>query len=221
MLNIRIIGGYTQTEGRETGCFKLEEKLLATLDDYSPLSVRVRFSPWNDNWKDVAARLNALKEKYEADPFGLVVCAYSWGVGHGLVKLAKALTPYGITVDAAVTSDGIYRHWFSPGNWRVAIGDSRIHFPDNVMETTPFRQTQSIPAGRGIATTQQMFPTTTLRYSHELMDDAPEWHRKCIQVVKEKLAIFVPSKADVPINAPVTPATEKRISESQLDNREG
>jgi len=221
MLIVQLISGYTQTEEIWNGTQELREKIIAELDDYSSLSVRVRLGKWNDNWKEQARQLYMLRERYADEKFTVVVFAYSWGVGNGLVKFAKHLDRFGIDVQTAVVSDPIYRHWFIPRNLRVLWGDTRITLPPNVKAIEGYYQRTSQPMGRTpVSSTAKCDPWTLLRLPHVEMDDARSWHRRCIEVAKEYAASSVGSKQNVPATAPITQATvemERQVSEESQE----
>lgn len=209
MLIVQLISGFTQTEQNWNGVQELREQLLSELDDYSSLSVRIRLDEWKANWKAIARQLYMLRERYPREPFIVVCFAYSWGVGHGLVKFAKYLDWYGVDVAHAVVSDPVYRHWFSPGNWRAIWGDSRIVIPRNILKIEGFYQETDKPRGRRPTSDQLTCdPWTLLRRPHAEMDDARPWWERCIEVAKCKAAKAVGNPKMVPATAPKSEATE-------------
>src|SRR5687767_8068722 len=109
MLTVLIIGGRTQSEGRMNGCLELEEILHQALGEagYTSMQVRVRFVPWYADWRDIASRLGETTRRYRSAPFGIVVCAFSRGVGYGVVNLGKYLPMHNLKINALVSSDGI------------------------------------------------------------------------------------------------------------------
>jgi hypothetical protein len=212
MLIVQLISGYTQTEETWNGVQELREKLLAELDDYSALSVRVRLDKWHADWKEVARQLYMLRERYPAEAFTVIVFAYSWGVGNGLVKLAKHLDRFGVDVTHAVVSDPVYRHWFNIGNWRVIMGDSRIVLPASVKCAEGFFQRTSYPMGRKpVSDTDVCTKWELLRLPHAEMDDARAWHQRCIEVAKSHAANAVGHPRHVPVTAPDSAAVESRL----------
>src|SRR3972149_10563707 len=106
MLLVPIISGFTQTDGEWTGCDELREIILAETDNYSAMSVRPRVYRWADPWRRIARDMHLIRWRYHREPFAVVACAYSFGAGYGLVKLAKNLKRYGIGIDTAGISDG-------------------------------------------------------------------------------------------------------------------
>ena len=175
MLIVQLISGFTQTEETWNGVQELREKILAETDDYSALAVRVRLDTWNADWKAIARQIYMLRQRYHREPFVVLAFCYSWGVGNGLVKLAKQLDRYGVDVAHAVVSDGVYRHGFTLGNWRVILGDARIRLPANVKAIEGFYQETSYPMGRRpIAGDIEATPWTKIRAPHVELDDAIE-----------------------------------------------
>lgn len=214
MLIIQLISGFTQSEKAWNGVQELREKLLSELDDYSSLSVRIRLDEWSANWRAIARQMYMLRERYPQEPLTVLVFAYSWGVGNGLVQLARQLNRFGIDIETAVISDGVYRHWFSLGNWRVILGDRRIVLPANVLSVQGFHQETSYPMGRQplLANGKQCDPWTKIRLEHVEMDGSRDWHRRCIRVTKDAATRLVGGITSVPAAAPASAALDSRIS---------
>jgi hypothetical protein len=210
MLVCQLISGYTQSDENWNGVHELREKLLSELDNYSSLSVRIRLDTWNSNWRGIARQLYMLRERYDEEPFAVVVFAYSWGVGHGLVKLAKYLNRYGVNIDHAVLSDGIYRHWFSAGNWRVLVGKPPILLPPNIIRVDGFYQETSWPSG--VKPVGPIEHWELVQLPHIEMDDSKKWHTRCIQVAKQAALTAVGSPHDVPASAPISQAVVTRTN---------
>lgn len=211
MLNLIIIGGRKQKAyGTWTGGRELEEILRVEFREYCLLNVRISHYEHANDWINVAADLINLHRKYKTQPFYTCVFSYSWGVGEGTVQLAKCLKPYGLRIHTLVSCDGIYKSFFITGNWRSLFGNARILMPDNVDRIIPFAQKQSIPMGRGIATTRNMEPMTYLEYNHVEMDSAPEWHAKCIEVAHDVATFAVPTKLYIPTEAPDTELVKEK-----------
>lgn len=222
MLIVQLISGFTQTEENWNGVHELREKLLAELDDYSSLSVRVRLGEWHDNWYAAARQVYMLRERYPDEPFVVVCFAYSWGVGNGLTKFAKYLDRFGVDIAHAVVSDPVYRHWFTPGNWRAMWGDRRIAIPSNVHRIEGFHQRTDLPHGRQpMGDHVRCDPWILLRRPHAEMDDARPWWARCIEVAKQQAELSVGSPQNVPASAPKSEATadmERVEGPSSLDN---
>lgn len=214
MILFDVIGGFTQTEETNNGCIELCEKLRSNLDEYSQLSVRVRFHEWNSNWYSSARYAHLLRLRYpRPEPFGIVAFAYSWGCGNGLVKYAKALKRFNLRIETVVLCDPIYRHWYPWGNWRALVGGYWITLPPNVLSYYGFYQRVSRPHGvkpRGDAV---CLGWEEINYEHVECDDSPEWHDKCIAVAIEEAKQFVRRTNSVPDTAPQSSALESRLSQ--------
>ena len=216
MLFVENISGFTQ-DVSDNGIIELHEKILASMDDYSPLAVRVRARRHNENWKAIALNYHMLRRKYpEPEPFVIVVNAYSYGVGHGLTRFARQLNRYGLRINHATLCDGVYYHWHPLGWWRALIGNSRVQIPNNVDQFYAFYQRKNIPQGR-----QPMFNEVTtkrlgweeLHVEHQWMDDEIQWHNYCIKTVKELARRAVRGGSNsVPTGSPETAATESRLA---------
>lgn len=210
MLLLDVIGGFKQSEEHANGCVELREKLLSNLDDFSALSVRVRFHEWNERFRTVARNAHLLRLRYpKPEPFGIVVFAFSWGVGNGLVQYAKALSRFGLKIQCAVLCDGIYRHWYPGGNWRAVVGGYRITLPPNVLTYYGFHQEISRPMGVKPVGEATCLGWEKLDYEHVEMDDSPEWHDRCIRTALEEVKSYVAGK--VPLEAPRSSAVESRL----------
>lgn len=207
---IENIAGFTQNEG-SNGIVDLYERLLAELDEYSGLSVRVRFRRWNENWRAIARNYHVLRLRYPApEPFIIVVNAYSYGVGHGLVWLASQLNRYGIDIELANSCDGVYCHWLPLGWWRAMIGGFRIKLPENIKEYHGFYQRKNRPQGYEPVGSQQL-SWTQLFVEHEWMDDETQWHKHCIRTAKDVCDKWLHGTRDLPSGAPISDATVRRL----------
>lgn len=204
MLVVDVIGGLTQDLGTDNGAVECGEKLLASLDEYSSLSTRVYFNPWNANWKQIAYNRHLIRRRYYRDPYMHLVCPYSYGVGHGTVRFAEALDQYGLKIDMVVCSDGIYRHWWM--KWRSLYGNHAIHFPDNIVAYRGFHQEKTRPCGKKPTGKAICMGWDLLEVMHIEMDDHPAWHDACIEEAL-KMAGLCCKKNRVPKGAPETPAT--------------
>lgn len=219
MIVFQVISGVTQDESKWNGSLTLREKLLAHLDDYSPLAVRVRYDQWNANWKHVARQMHLLRDRYEpkGEPFSVVVFAYSWGVGNGLVKLAKELKRYGIGIECAVICDGIYRHWFGLGNWRIVCGWP-ITIPTNVRSLIAYHQSQARPYGvkpivdGKLTQFNEETDWIELIRPHIDMDDASAYHAECLRVADHHARRATRGTCSVPVGAFRTAAVESRVA---------
>jgi hypothetical protein len=218
MLEIPIISGFTQSDKNWNGCHELREIVLSELDRYSGLSVRPRLYRWNENFAHIARQIHLRRLRYHREPFGVICFAYSFGAGNGLVKLAKQLKRYGIEIDTAVLSDGVYHSWLPTSLWflelRALLGLSRIRIPPSVQKVIAFHQEVSRPMGKlPIASPVQLNVERDwrqLELPHVEMDDALEFHAECVQVAADAATRFVRQPGAIPIGAPESEATEIR-----------
>lgn len=205
MLIVPVIGGFQRHEGKWDGSHELVEILRDEARDYSQVAVRVFYKEWNSHWRHLARQMHLWKRRYYPEPFGVMACSYSWGVGNGLLRLAKGLNHYGIIVGTAVTCDGVYRHqgilsWVT--QWRAFSPWHRIMLPPNVVEVHGFYQRVDQPHGLKPCDEARLKSWTELHIPHVEMDFAPEYHIKCIELLRENLKLFVGSKAYQPAAAP-------------------
>lgn len=214
MLIVENIGGFKQGDDRWHGAKDMHEIVLAEMDDYSPLSVRVRYRCWNDNWKAIAADAKLLKNKYWREPFGIVVNCFSYGGGWGLTRYANHLKRKNLQVACAVISDGIMRPWTRLLAWQSLYGHFPIHLPDNVLTYHGYFQQVNRPGGEKPVGKAECLTWKNLHVEHTLMDDEPEWHQRCVEVAMQHAKLFVGSKAAVPVGAPDSVAVEVRAFDS-------
>jgi hypothetical protein len=213
MLFVDVIGGLTQDEGHANGATKLTERLLAETDDYSALSVRIHFNPWYANWKHIARRRYDIKQMYPKERIGHVVCPFSYGGGHGMVKLANQLDQFGMKIHVAVPCDAIYRHMWM--KWRSLYGDHSIKFPDNILSYHGYYQRKSRPWGIKPTGLAKELSWEELFVIHTEMDDQETWHLKCVEVVRDMAAKYVGGAANIPVGAPESEATVSRVVEAE------
>lgn len=214
MLLIKIFGGFTQNAGHWCGGQELREILLSSLDDYSSLSVRVDFHPWNDNFKHVARQTYLLRAHYPNEQFGILNFSYSYGAGCGTKRYLKYLRPFGLGVDVAVFADGIYHSALHVRWWHALFGSHPIRFGDNLKSYYGFYQEEARPMGcRPItASTTKCLGWQQLHLPHVEMDDSPEWKKKCVEVAVEQAKKFIRHKNLGPKGCPSSPAQERRLS---------
>jgi len=177
------IMGFTQDQSRESGMEKLWRRLRRTL----PLETQCLVHP--QTWD---ADFESLAEFFWRNGTSATVVniyAYSWGCGHGFVKLAKALQARGIQVPEAVLCDPVYHSWWRP--WRGIFHASLnppIVAPANVWKVHSFYQRLNTPQGTRIVMKNkvgQQSEPVLLEYTHQYMDDAKEFHRKVLEVVEK------------------------------------
>jgi hypothetical protein len=247
-----VFGGRSQGEGDLNGSTELTELLKEKVADagYSEKQVRVYFYPWWANTEDIARRLYLLKRRYklEDDEFGINCYAFSRGVGVAVKRLAgwapvwrrffgkSGLERFGLSIDTGVYCDGIYHHWISIGGfqWRSVLKGFGIDKGYHIcLHSTAgqmiyaFRQEISRPMGMELIVTPPSVlvggKAKILKYEHVEMDDAKEYHAKCVEVMLEGARRYVPysEKKAMPTPTVKAPApTPSEVLESKFDNRE-
>jgi len=125
---IICISGFTETRGASSGTVRLWRKLQRFSNPETSIQLRL----WDENWKDFAAFVH---NESEPDPNNrILVCAYSWGAGYGLRKLAKHLKEHGRSINAAVLCDPVFRSRTLIGRWLALLPGMPIKIPDNVQD---------------------------------------------------------------------------------------
>lgn len=182
---IVVIGGFTQKRYNGTGIFGLWKKLR---QKHVSRTTDVTFHPWNDNWRAFAEMIRATGPD-DLSKLDIRIVGYSWGVGAGVLTLAKELRGLGINVERVISCDGVYRNKFML--WRSVfsthlLGQPRLVMPVNVKDVWLIRQRKSKPCGHMIV---PEFPDKTsikdLGYlegrTHSDADDAPEFHLMALE----------------------------------------
>lgn len=177
------ISGFTQKANRRHGVFKLSEKLRHNSINCD--QDRVWLRPWNTDWQVVAEHVWLLSEDYAETCINIY--AYSWGAGWGFVQFARGLQERGLVVNGATLCDPVYRHPNILKRWRSLLKrDSwlapTIPVPANVLSVETLHQRHNIPQGHKLRLTGDMTretPPVELDMTHQYMDDAEEWHRRC------------------------------------------
>lgn len=242
MLNTLVFGGRLQGEGTSNGSLELTEVLLDAADKagYSSSQCRVNFYPWWANSNDIAMRLHLCRLRYQLsrEQFGIVICGYSRGVGFGVTRLlgfqpwykrmlgASGLQRFGLTTDAVVSCDGIYHHWWSVAGfqWRSILGEHHIVLPAmGRAKVYEFKQCTSVPCGLDLQLTPPAYfaeEPVKLEYEHTEMDNAPEYHTKCVEVMLGAARRYIPQSKKTESPAVVTDATPPlELLESKLEQK--
>lgn len=191
-----VIAGFTQESEDWHGPALLREKICQVLRGKDISLNRVYLYEWHENWAKIAERLSWLRELHECQ-IDIGIYAYSWGAGWGAMQLAKQLKYQGETVEHMVLCDPVYRHPYILGNWRAfsnapplswVMGHMDIKVPCNVREVFWYRQEENYPRSHNLVARNEktvIHQPVTLRATHQLMDDRPEWHGCCLkQAVK-------------------------------------
>lgn len=190
MTRIWTIGGFTETDGRETGMHGLYRDIIAPYDRRDGLDA-VRVLPWRTDWKDEADL--ARRDSVHA----AVIIAYSWGAGWGAQRLAEALGRNGIPVRLMLLCDPVYRPLWLPAwgfanllGFRAVIPNSAtIQVPSNVERVLGLRQTGTRPKGHPIEWNGVTFRLPAIHNtSHTAIDSHPAWRT----LVRSELANLFP-----------------------------
>ena len=179
------ISGFLQSIAKPVGF----ERLWLKLRRHEKPTSRVSYLPWNANWSSVAEHFMRTGPADDFTTLTVRVYAYSWGVGNGFMKLARELRKRGMSIEKAVLCDGVYHSGWLP--WRAVFSPfwtPRIVVPDNVGEVWWLRQKENKPMGHDILAASCVSTTIhdprVLSVAHSYMDDAPEFHRLCLQVAR-------------------------------------
>ncbi len=183
-----VISGYTQDETQATGSRRLWRRLH---DDFKGTDVQTMLVSWNHDMRKLAGWINYLRDGGEAV---VVVACYSWGVGHGFVKLANQLLKRGIKIVMAICADGVYHPaWYAP--WRYYFvrwfrGYVSITLPRNVQAVEWSTQENEWPYGHDIVADHFGVPRAIprLREVHQSMDEDAWYHMTTRNACRELLA---------------------------------
>lgn len=177
---IYCISGFRQDEGEPNGMFRLWLKL----HEIASPATHVTLREWDTDWNEQAA----LIAETSVNGLGprVLVCAYSWGAGHGLLRFAEALRPTGIKIEEAVLADPVYRSRLLSTRWLAFCRWPKIVIPSNVRRVRWTRQRVDYPRGHRLVAedpgrTTILNPVEVHR-GHCWMDDAPEFHRMALEV---------------------------------------
>lgn len=179
------ISGFTQSLQRASG---LENLWLMLRDEHEGGACRVSLREWDSDWDAFAEHVWRTGLGGDVD---VRVYAYSWGAGHGFVRLARELGARGIQIRYAVLSDPVYRRWYALWRsvWSPLLGEPTIEVPANVREVAYLIQRRNIPHGHRLVAEHPktvIHEPRTLDYSHQYMDDAIEFHEASIDIARSK-----------------------------------
>ncbi len=190
-LNV-CISGYTQTQGRGHGVFRLSEAM--TEAGYNcGVDRRVWYLKWNEDWRRWAQHVELIGLLHNEEVL-VAIHAYSWGGGWGAVELAKELRRLGIGVRRMVLCDPVYRSRWLSCRWRSllrrdvpVLGAPTIRIPSNVGVVHCFHQTMNRPQAHRLLPDNgtTIHPSVRLFRTHEAMDDAPEFHQQSLAVAEQ------------------------------------
>ena len=174
------ISGFTQSIDRANGFDKLWLKLRSVVNEETSLLPPQR---WHADFAAIAAFIHRMRPQKLPD---IRVYAYSWGCGHGFITLAKELDKRGLRISHAVLCDPVYHSWWRP--WRAMLAGKwspPLVIPKNVHQVFWFYQRQNRPQATELiaeAGGTVIHPGVRLGRDHEWMDDAPQFHTKCLEV---------------------------------------
>lgn len=170
------IAGFSQRSQDQTGLERLWLKLQALS---GPTTVVLPPLRWCSPWAAVAEQIWRLSSNGSAP--AIYVYAYSWGVGYGLVHLARQLDRRGLRIKVAVCCDGIKRTVLVSLRWLALCRCEAIHdrleirIPPNVDEVHPLvqRQDRWIRGHRLVATSPDtvLHSPLPLHTTHAHADD--------------------------------------------------
>lgn len=192
-LNV-CISGFTQTQGRGHGVFRLSESLVERGFNEG-IARRVWYLKWNEHWRRWAEHVELIALLHNREIL-VGVFGYSWGGGWGAIEFARELRRLGIGVRSMVLCDPVFRSWNPLLRYRSffhrdvpLLGAPVIKIPSNVGEVYSFHQTMNRPQAHRLLPENgtTIHPSQRLFRTHEAMDDAPEFHKQAI-FVAEKLA---------------------------------
>ena len=174
-----VISGFTQAKDRPHGMLRLWQQLCQHRD----YKTAVELMPWKSDWEELAECMFLCSPSDAKTKIGIY--SYSYGTGWGAMQLCKALDKRGMSVDALVSADGVFRHKYAFGAWRALVPWSRIWVPGNVRHVSWFRQKENLPAGH---TLLAMDPRKTyiekptwIRATHQYLDDSQAFHDECLR----------------------------------------
>lgn len=170
---IICIAGFSEKRGAHTGT----SRLYMRLREWTAPETTVRFWLWDEDWRDRAAHI----ARVSPPDARILVCAYSWGAGHGFVRLSRALQRLGRRVETAVLCDPVYRSRTLLGRWLAIVPWLRVRVPANVDDVLWLRQRTDLPSGhtpKALGPETWIHPAVDLTglYTHARIDDSSEYH---------------------------------------------
>ena len=176
-----VISGFMQNRGTPNGMVKLWKNLYK---QHAGPDTVVAYMCWNDKFKEQAELIHRMTN---SGPMPTIcIYAYSWGAGHGAMKLARALEDRGIGVRCMVLSDPVFRPWLRLLAPLAMTRFPWIRIPRKVSEVFRFFQRENRPHGHRLVAVKKGFTEIhegeQLKYRHQGMDDASEFHLRCHEV---------------------------------------
>ena len=172
---IIIISGFTQKMHQNTGSKELWRKMHLADDLCANKDVLIELKEWDTDWSYYAKYINSMK------PSEVLICAYSWGGGHGMPQLAKRLK----APVTCVLCDPVFRSKTILGRW-AAFCDWKIKVPGNVNVVKHFIQKSKWYQLDGdlLKGGKSLCEPTLLKYTHTEMDDSREYHEAALTAAK-------------------------------------
>ena len=166
-----LISGFTEGRFEQTGTYRLYKKLREKFSE-------VILCEWNDDFEKLA---QLLRDEGVSE---ILVCAYSWGAGNGLVELAKH---YRRSIKA-ILCDPVYRSKYPWMRWRALTNkffEPTIKYPENVTVVRWFNQTVNKPSGHAVQAGELIATKpTTLYVKHSEIDDSEEYRQSVFIAAK-------------------------------------
>ncbi|MCP4571442.1 MAG: hypothetical protein GY838_03750 [bacterium] len=181
---IICIPGYLQRRGSAAAAIPDLHAQLRTR--HSSPTCWVELLPWKSDWKSIAQWIAQTSvEKPRIDVF-----AYSWGVGYGLIRLARELRKHGLEIHTAVLSDGVAHVGPHPiARFLAFLPFWTIRIAKNVGRVWSFRQTNSLLRGHHIQRAEPPGAYITIALDpdrvHRTMDESPHFVGICQAVAAE------------------------------------
>jgi hypothetical protein len=171
-----VISGFMQHRGTPNGMVGLWRDLHQR---HAGPGVVVEYMCWNDKFKKQAEKI------WRSSDVGQIICiyAYSWGAGHGAMKLARALEKYKLGVRVMVLSDPVFRPWLRLLSPLAMTRFPWIRLPKKISEVFWFFQRKNRPHGHRLVAVDsivtEIHDGVQINYFHQGMDDAIEFHEAC------------------------------------------
>lgn len=178
-----VISGFTQREGSATGCHRVWEQLHSL---FAAPDTHVALREWDSDWAQFAEHIRVSS----VDNPTIIVSAYSWGAGYGVVQLAKELKRRGRFISCAVLSDPVYCHplWFM--RWAAMVDWRPVTIPSNVHDVRWFYQRENRPRAYRLRSERRALSVIRkgreiTGVDHQGMDDLQAFHDECLSAAGE------------------------------------
>lgn len=162
----------------------------------SPYTAFIQFT-WRDDFHGWAQRIHRLSVTNPR----IAILSYSWGFGHGTLKLCRELGKLDMRVDTVLATDPVYHSWLAPhrGFMSLVMDDPKITVPWNVDRVMYFDQRMTRPYGHHLVKTPDSATVVEylgqLNVPHANMDAHPKFFAKAQEVVKDFILRPQPAEA--------------------------